>query len=71
VTKKGSIKINFPDNDPLDIPETCVLDVADRGGATLDEAGNFMNLSRERIRQIEASILSVLQYHEDIEDLKD
>ncbi len=33
--------------------ETCALDVADRGGITLEEVGEIMNLTRERIRQVE------------------
>ena len=33
--------------------ESCCLDVADRGGATLEEVGEIMGLTRERIRQIE------------------
>jgi DNA-directed RNA polymerase sigma subunit (sigma70/sigma32) len=29
------------------------LDIAERGGITLEEVGEIMNLTRERIRQIE------------------
>lgn len=49
----GSIKINFPDLEPWDLKNTCALDVADRGGITLEEVGEIMNLTRERIRQVE------------------
>ncbi len=49
----GSIKINFPDLEVWQMPETCSLDVADRGGITLEEVGEIMNLTRERIRQVE------------------
>ena len=49
----GSIKINFPDLEPWEIGETCALDVAERGGITLEEVGEIMNLTRERIRQVE------------------
>jgi hypothetical protein len=49
----GSIKINFPDLEVWEMPETCSLDVADRGGITLEEVGEIMNLTRERIRQVE------------------
>lgn len=49
----GSIKINFPDLEPWELRETCSLDVADRGGITLEEVGEIMNLTRERIRQVE------------------
>jgi hypothetical protein len=49
----GSIKINFPDLEPWELPQTCSLDVSDRGGITLEEVGEIMNLTRERIRQVE------------------
>ena len=49
----GSIKINFPDLEPWEMGETCALDVADKGGITLEEVGEIMNLTRERIRQVE------------------
>ena len=49
----GSIKINFPDLEPWELRDTCALDVAERGGSTLDEVGEVTNLTRERIRQLE------------------
>ncbi|HET6437005.1 MAG TPA: sigma factor-like helix-turn-helix DNA-binding protein [Anaeromyxobacter sp.] len=49
----GSIKLNFPDREVWELAETCALDVADRGGITLEEVGSIMNLTRERIRQVE------------------
>jgi hypothetical protein len=49
----GSIKLNFPDKEIWEMAETCALDVADRGGITLEEVGAIMNLTRERIRQVE------------------
>lgn len=49
----GSITVNFPAIGPLDLRETCSLDVADRGGLTLEEVGELLNLTRERIRQVE------------------
>ncbi len=35
------------------MPETCCLDVADRGAARLDEVGVVLGITRERVRQIE------------------
>ena len=35
----GSIKINFPDKEVWELEETCALDVAERGGITLEEVG--------------------------------
>lgn len=51
--ENGSIKLNFPELEPWDLPHTCSLDVADRGGSTLEEVGQIMNVTRERIRQVE------------------
>jgi len=49
----GSIKLNFPHLEVWEMEETCALDVAGRGGITLEEVGEIMNLTRERIRQVE------------------
>jgi hypothetical protein len=57
----GSIKLNFPDREIWELGETCALDVADRGGVTLEEVGGIMNLTRERIRQVETRGLSKLR----------
>ena len=32
----GSIKLNFPDREVWELADTCALDVADRGGITLE-----------------------------------
>ena len=57
----GSIKLNFPDKKVWQLEETCALDVAERGGITLEEVGDIMNLTRERIRQVEVSGLEKLK----------
>ena len=49
----GSIKLNFPDVEVHEMKDTCSLDVADRNGITLEEVGEIMNLTRERVRQVE------------------
>lgn len=53
ITPAGSIKINFPEVEPGDLAHTCSLDVAARGGATLQEVAGMLNLTRERVRQVE------------------
>jgi len=57
----GSLKENFPGKEPWELEETCALDVADRGGITLEEVGAIMNLTRERIRQVEVRGLEKLK----------
>lgn len=39
-------------------PESCSLDVADRGPHTLDDVGTVMGFTRERIRQYEAMAMA-------------
>lgn len=68
---RGSIKLNFPDVDVWEMTETCALDVADRGGITLEDVGEIMNLTRERVRQVETAGLSALESLREIERLKD
>src|SRR5689334_13616880 len=36
----GAIKFNFPKLEVWEMPETCCLDVADKGGITLEEVGD-------------------------------
>jgi hypothetical protein len=69
--KTGAIKLNFPDLEVWEMNETCALDVADRGGTTLEEVGAIMNLTRERIRQVEVKGLAKLQALRDMTALRD
>lgn len=64
----GSIKLNFPDREVWEMPETCALDVAARGGMTLEEVGDVLNFTRERIRQIECKGLAKLRERTEIVD---
>lgn len=65
----GSIKLNFPDLEVWEMKETCALDVADKSGITLEEVGEIMNLTRERIRQVEVRGLLRLKMLTPIDDL--
>ena len=69
--RTGAIKLNFPDLEVWDMNETCALDVADRGGTTLEDVGAIMNLTRERIRQVEVKALAKLEALKDMNALRD
>jgi hypothetical protein len=65
--KKGSqIKLNFPDVldythlDAENMEHSCILDLAEEGPRTLDEVGELLNLTRERVRQIESRAVKKL-----------
>lgn len=66
---RGSIKINFPDAEVWEMTDTCALDIADRGGITLEEVGEIMNLTRERVRQLETQGLAKLQGMDEVSRL--
>lgn len=68
---RGSIKINFPDIDVWEMTDSCALDIADRGGITLEEVGVIMNLTRERVRQLETQGLAKLQDLAEVDRLRD
>lgn len=57
----GAIKLSHPEVDPErmdELPDTCVQDVVERErGATLEQVGTILKLTRERIRQIEMGIV--------------
>lgn len=59
--RTGSIKLNFPDLEVWEMPYTCALDVASEGGITLEKAGEILNLTRERIRQMEMAGLEKIR----------
>jgi len=58
VTPTGSLKLNFPELELDQVPETCALDVADRGGVTLAEIGRALNITRARAGQLELEALA-------------
>ncbi len=57
INEYGGIRLNFPDIELHQMAETCALDVAERQGATLEHVGSLMNVTRERIRQMETAAL--------------
>jgi hypothetical protein len=68
VKPSGTLKIYYPEGpenhleiDVDRMAESCALDVADRGGATLEEVGELLNMTRENVRQIEEKALEKLR----------
>lgn len=60
VSARGAIKFNFPHLQPEDMAESCALDVADRGPHRLEDVGQIINVTRERVRQIQVRATSKL-----------
>jgi hypothetical protein len=68
--RTGSIKLNFPDLEPWQLEHSCALDVADDGGSTLEDVGALMNVTRERVRQLEIDALHRLEMLRDMLELR-
>ena len=68
--KTGAIKLNFPDLEVWELGISCALDVADGGGTKLEVVGELMNVTRERVRQIELKALGKLEMLRDIRVLR-
>ena len=71
VSKKGSIKFNFPDKEVHELKETCALDVAEKSPLTLEEVGKLVHLTRERIRQVSDKLLLKLSGDKEALKLKE
>lgn len=61
-TSNGVVQRAYPNLEPWEIDPkwSCALDVADRGGATVEEIGRAINVTLERVRQIHAGALRKL-----------
>ena len=68
--RTGAIKLNFPDLEVWELRISCALDIADQGGATLEDIGLLMNLTRERVRQLEIAALGRLGSLRDLRELR-
>ena len=56
----GTIKLNFPELEVWELVHSCALDIADQGGTAIERVGELLNVTRERIRQIETQALAKL-----------
>lgn len=68
--ESGNYTLRFPDRDPTELVDTCALDVADRGSHNLEEIGDRLNLTRERVRQIESTAIQSILNVNDKESLR-
>lgn len=57
--KGEAIKLNFPDLEPHQMGDSCVLDIVDRrpDGISLERVGRKLNLTMERVRQVQEEAL--------------
>lgn len=67
----GTIKFNFPELEVWELAESCALDVALQGGHGPERTSELMNVTRERVRQIEAVALTKLKRAGRLHDLDD
>ena len=70
-SETGTLKLNFPDADPWELKETCSLDIAERGGESRSVIGSLLNVTPERIRQMEKELLEKLRYEAEAANLGD
>src|SRR3990167_1866788 len=65
ILKSGALFQRFADSALGVGAESCALDVADRGGTTLEEVAQLCGVTRERIRQIEEKALYHIRLNAD------
>lgn len=72
-TSGQAIVFNFPNIEPDEVPpdRSCALDIADKGGSTLEDVALLTNLTRERIRQVQDKALRKLQEKPDLHQFTD
>jgi len=53
VTRAGGLTLRFPDLQPDELEHSCALDLADSGPKKLIQISEVLNVTRERVRQLE------------------
>ena len=61
VDEEGIIKENFPGRQVWELEETCALRVAAEGEHTLERVGEILNITQERVRQLQDTALQRLE----------
>lgn len=61
VNKNGNIKLNFPDLEPGEMAHSCILDVTRKGAVSTERVAELLNMTRERVRQIERKLKDKLR----------
>ena len=68
----GGIKYNYPALEVWECEHTCALDIAEQyGELNLEQIGRLMNVTRERVRQIEEASLAKLNRRNRRESFED
>ena len=62
VAGTSNLRINFPDRDPTELEHSCALDFADEGPHALERVGEVLNITRERVRQVQNVALRKLRW---------
>lgn len=65
----GSLRLQFPDLEPDEIPASCALDIADRGPIGEDQIAPLLNCTRARVQQVCQQAFDRLQEHPAFFDL--
>lgn len=69
--RNGSVRVNFPDVEVWDLPETCALDVADLAPEVRREVACALGVSEQRVEQIESKAIERIRRSEILARLSD
>jgi hypothetical protein len=58
ITDDGRIRYAFPDKEPSELEHSCSLDIADEGGVPLSTVADLVNMTRERVKEIEDRVFT-------------
>jgi hypothetical protein len=61
VTDRGALIVVGGPGEPWELEQTCALDLAERGGMSLQAVADVMHLSRERVRQLQEDAIAKIR----------